>query len=330
MKDKLRSLAYQCGLLGLVHRWRNRQTLTVLMLHRVLPDGDPRLRLAEREFTLSLSGFRLVLDFLALHYRVVRLEDVQRWVEGKGSLPPCSVLLTFDDGWRDTLNVAAPELQRRGWSAVLFLASEVPSLRVPRWWQDALVQAMASPGALEHLWVAGGFEDEHAPPVDAAWRLTARLAALPEQERFNWLDQYAPGVTDAVHERQMLSTIDLTQLEPSGLEFGGHGHTHAPLTFAADSAAELQASYGLVKHYHEGVAAMSFPHGAWNKALVMKARQVGFELIFSSEPTLARVAHRSDGRPFGRIHVPENKWTCRNGQIDSAKLATFLFFRRAV
>jgi peptidoglycan/xylan/chitin deacetylase (PgdA/CDA1 family) len=302
------------------------------MFHRVLPDGDARLALAERDFTLSLSSFQRVLNFVARHYRVVRLEDVQRWVSGQGDLPPCPVLLTFDDGWRDTLVHAAPELQHRGWSAVLFLASEVPGLQAPRWWQDALVQAMAVPSARNRLWTAAGFNDEPHPPANAPWRLTARLAAWPEPDRLAWLDQHAPGVTGTVCERQMLTTVELVQLEPAGLEFAGHGHTHAPLTLAADPTAELETSHSLVKRYHPGTAAMSFPHGAWNPALVAQARQAGFELIFSSEPTLTRRSRGAGGSctnamPLGRIHLPESEWTCRNGQIDPPKLASFLFGR---
>jgi peptidoglycan/xylan/chitin deacetylase (PgdA/CDA1 family) len=328
MKDLLRSLAYHSGLLGALHRWRNRHALTVLMFHRVLPDGDARLALAEREFTLSLSAFQRVLDFVARHYQVVRLEDVQRWAAGDGELPPCPVLLTFDDGWRDTLEYAAPELQRRGQSAVLFLASEVLSLQAPRWWQDALVQAMAAPGARNRLWCAAGFKG--TPPADAAWRITAQLAAQPEPERMAWLDQHALGITGAVGERQMLSPNELAQLEPAGLEVAGHGHTHAPLTLAADPVAELQASHRLVKQHHAGAAAMSFPHGAWSPALVVQARQVGFQLIFNSEPTLARRpgAASSLAMPLGRIHLPESEWTCRQGVIDPPKLASFLFGRK--
>jgi peptidoglycan/xylan/chitin deacetylase (PgdA/CDA1 family) len=294
MKDLLRSIAYRSGLLGLLHRWRNRRALTVLMFHRVLPDGDARLALAERDFTLSLSSFQRVLNFVARHYQVVRLEDVQRWVAGQGNLPPCPVLLTFDDGWRDTLVHAAPELQHRGWSAVLFLASEVPSLQAPRWWQDALVQAMAEPGARSRLWTAAGFDSEPNSPAGVAWGLTTRLAAWPESQRLAWLDRHAPGVTDGVRERQMLTTTELAQLEPAGLEFAGHGH--------------------------------------WNPALVAQAQQAGFELIFSSEPTLTRRTSGADGTrtiamPLGRIHLPESEWTCRNGQIDPSRLASFLFGR---
>ncbi|MDP2073787.1 polysaccharide deacetylase family protein [Hydrogenophaga sp.] len=328
MKDFLRSLAYRSGALGLWHRLRNRRALTVLMFHRVLPDGDPRFELAEREFTMSLSGFRHTLDFVVRHYNVVQLQDVQRWAQGQGELPSCPMLLTFDDGWRDTLTVAAPELQRRGCTAVLFLASEVPKLPTPRWWQDTLVQAWSVTADRSRLWAAAGLESP-AMASRALWRLTAELATWPEAQRIAWLQQHAPGLVSAVGQRQMLTAEELPQVESAALELAAHGHTHAPLTLAANPAAELEASYAVVKQHRSGVAAMSFPHGAWTPALVAQARQAGFELIFTSEPSLV-LRPAGAGRvamPLGRIHLPENAWTCSKGVIDPAKLASFLFGR---
>lgn len=329
VKDALRRLAYRGGLLGWMHRLRNRKALTVLMFHRVLPDGDARLALAERDFTMTLSGFQRTLDFVAKHYQVVQLQEVQQWASGKGELPPCPVLLTFDDGWRDTLVHAAPELQRRHWSAVLFMASEVSDLQAPRWWQDALVQAMADPDTRRRLWSAAGFEGD-ALARDAVWRLTACLAAWTETERVAWLDRHAPGVMDAIAARQMLAGTELAHLERAALEVAGHGHTHAPLTLVTDPAAELDTSLRFVRQHHSGVAAMSFPHGAWSQALVVQARQAGFELMFNSVPTLARRTDQGHSltMPLGRIHLPENPWTCHKGAMDASKLASFLFFRQ--
>ncbi len=71
---------------------------------------------------------------------------------------------------------------------------------------------------------------------------------------------------------------------------------------------------------------MSFPHGAVNESLVCQAHKLGFELVFTSEPTLSVISNAVHAT-LGRIHVPESRWTCRDGQIDPAQLATFLFFR---
>ena len=38
-------------------------------------------------------------------------------------LPPAAAAITFDDGYRDNLEIAAPILKRRGLPATLFVAS---------------------------------------------------------------------------------------------------------------------------------------------------------------------------------------------------------------
>ena len=53
VKDVLRTALYRCGLLGGLHRWRNRHILTVLMFHRVLPADDPALAQADLGIALG-------------------------------------------------------------------------------------------------------------------------------------------------------------------------------------------------------------------------------------------------------------------------------------
>lgn len=329
LKDGARSALYRCGALGAWHRWRNRRALTVLMFHRVLPADDPAFTFAEREFTFTLDGFRRTLDFVQRHYTVVGLDDLQAARQARQPLPPNPVLITFDDGWRDTLIHAAPELERRGLPAVLFLASEVVALDAPRWWQDALVAALAEPGAPERLCAAAGWAEP--PTTNISQALAAHLAAMPEDDRRTWLDLHAPGILDQLTERQMVTLTELKTLTTGGagrLTIGGHGHTHSPLTLSPDPEAELQTSQSMLGELRQSVRSMSFPHGAWSSALETMARRTGFDWIFTSEAVLADVSQWPSPLPaLGRIHVPENVWTCRRGQIDPARLAMFLFFR---
>jgi len=328
LKDVARTVLYRCGALGALHRRRNRHALTVLMFHRVLPADDPAFALAEREFTFTVDGFRRTLDFVQRHYTVVSLDDLQAARQAQRPLPPNPVLITFDDGWRDTLTHAAPELARRGLPAVLFLASEVVALDAPRWWQDALVAPLAEPGAPERLCAAAGWAKPPQASINQA--LAAHLAAMPEAARRAWLVRHAPGILDQLAERQMVTLTELQALTAGSgyLAIGGHGHTHSPLTLSPDPEAELQASQRMLGELHQPVRSMSFPHGAWSSALEVMARKIGFDWIFTSEPALTDISHWPATLPvFGRIHVPENAWTCRDGHIDPARLATFLFFR---
>jgi peptidoglycan/xylan/chitin deacetylase (PgdA/CDA1 family) len=326
LKDGLRTALYRSGALGAWHRWRNRRALTVLMFHRVLPPDDPAFALAEREFTFTLDGFRRTLDFVQHHYSVVSLDDLQRARVGQAALPPNPLLVTFDDGWRDTLRHAAPELARRGLPAVLFLASEVVDLDSPRWWQDALVAALAEPGASARLCAAVGWEK--IPTGSIGQALAAHLGTMPEAQRQEWLAQHAPGVSSQIAVRQMVTLSDLRAAELNSIAIGGHGHTHSPLTLSPDPEVELQASQRMLGKLNQGVRSMSFPHGEWSGELVLTARKCGFDWIFTSDAVLGDVSHWPNPVPaLGRIHVPENAWTCRASRIDPARLATFLFLR---
>jgi len=90
------------------------RTLCVLMYHKVnAVDGNT--------VTVPPSAFDEQMAQLAeLDYTVVSLDDVIRHYIDREPLPPRAVLITFDDGYVDNLENAAPILQRYGYPAVLF------------------------------------------------------------------------------------------------------------------------------------------------------------------------------------------------------------------
>ena len=89
--------------------------LRVLMYHKVndLP-GNP-LSVPVGVFDEQMAQLR------ELAYTVVALDDVLEYYANAAELPSRSVLITFDDGYRDNLEHAAPVLERYGYPAVLFV-----------------------------------------------------------------------------------------------------------------------------------------------------------------------------------------------------------------
>jgi hypothetical protein len=118
LKTAIKTLIYRSGLLPAWHHWRARSTLTVAMFHRVLARGGPRWEQAEPAYTVSDRLFVECLEFFRRHYSVVSLDDVLAARRGLRPLPPRALLITFDDGWLDNLEVALPPLQRAGLPAV--------------------------------------------------------------------------------------------------------------------------------------------------------------------------------------------------------------------
>jgi peptidoglycan/xylan/chitin deacetylase (PgdA/CDA1 family) len=317
----VRSFCYVTGLLSLLHRWRNRDTLTVFMFHRVLPANSSEYAAADREFTLTTTGFDLVLAFIARHYHVVDAATVRAAKAGKARLPSCAGLITFDDGWRDTLDYAAPLLARRRLPALVLVPTELLDSESARWWQDAVVELMAD--ATKRAALAAQLKLPGEGAIQS-WRLSAAVAALAPAERLRLL---APYVCMSPPRAQMATRADLCGPKPRHLAFGAHGHSHAPLTESRTPVRELTLSRNLIQALG-GEPAMAFPHGACTPALISAAAAMGFELIFTSKPALNP---RSLSQPaLGRLHVPENAWTCEGGSISPPRLASYLFFRPAL
>jgi len=92
-----------------------RSTLRVLMYHKV---ND----IPENPTTIPVGLFDEQLAQLAeLGYRVVDLDAVLGHYAVGAALPDRAVLITFDDGYRDTLENAAPVLRKYGYPAVIFV-----------------------------------------------------------------------------------------------------------------------------------------------------------------------------------------------------------------
>lgn len=326
-KRALRCLAYASGVLGLMHQLRNRRTLTVFMFHRVLPADSDTYSFSEREFAFTVDGFRQTLDFICRHYNVVSHEAIRANIEHSAPLPDRAGLITFDDGWRDTLIYAAPELRRRHLPAVLFLSTELIELSSERWWQDRLVEALIIAGNRERIESLLGIEDAGKTDNERVRKLTASLASLPDGQRHKLLDHI---VAPRALGRQLLLAEELASLQPD-ISVAGHGHTHAPMTHCEDPKNDLSASYEVLRSQGCDDWAMSYPHGAYDVETTSIARSVGFRVLYTSDAHLmdASDSLSADGL-FGRIHIPENEWTCDNGRISNSKLATYLFFRPIV
>jgi peptidoglycan/xylan/chitin deacetylase (PgdA/CDA1 family) len=99
--------------LGLVPN--GRATLRVLMYHKVndIPDNPTTVPVGYFDEQLAQLG--------ELGYEPVDLDAVlDHYTLGK-PLPDRAVLITFDDGYRDTLENALPVLQKHGYKAVIFV-----------------------------------------------------------------------------------------------------------------------------------------------------------------------------------------------------------------
>lgn len=122
---------YRLGLHRLLLRGRG----VVVLFHRVSAEGERNpITCTDGEFT----GF---IEFFARHFEVIPLgELLDRLASGQGL--GGSLVITFDDGYLDNREVAAPILRAHGLPACFFVASGlIESSRIPEWDREWGVQS---------------------------------------------------------------------------------------------------------------------------------------------------------------------------------------------
>jgi peptidoglycan/xylan/chitin deacetylase (PgdA/CDA1 family) len=103
--------------------WWNRRRVVILCYHGVTErtERSPRDPLG---LHLRHERFSAHLDYLQRHYHVISLRDYMKArLEGR-ALPDYSVVLTFDDGYRNFLTAAAPRLAERKMPASVFIITD--------------------------------------------------------------------------------------------------------------------------------------------------------------------------------------------------------------
>jgi peptidoglycan/xylan/chitin deacetylase (PgdA/CDA1 family) len=109
--------------------------LLVLGWHNV----DPTPAFPAREESAPGHGrrhFTRQLELLERFTNVVRLDDALRRLQAGQPLPPRAVALTFDDGYRDNVDLVVPTLSRIGLPATFFLVPGFLSRQLRVWWED--------------------------------------------------------------------------------------------------------------------------------------------------------------------------------------------------
>lgn len=91
-------------------------SVSVLMYHHILPKSS--------FISSSVSEFEAQMSYLAHSgYKALSLNEFFLYKKGELKVPKKSVLITFDDGWRDNFYFAYPILKRYKLKACIFLVT---------------------------------------------------------------------------------------------------------------------------------------------------------------------------------------------------------------
>jgi peptidoglycan/xylan/chitin deacetylase (PgdA/CDA1 family) len=278
--------------------------LAVLTYHRVAPRdglvGFPGL------VSATPDRFAEQMEHLAQRYSVIDMTDVLAARTGR-ALPRRSVLVSFDDGYRDFAEHAWPVLRRLRLPATLFVPTAYADENAPAFWWDRLYEALATarPGTVVNV-PSAAVHVQIGEDAGVTFRqLRGELKARSHDDLLSAVDLICNALGAAATERQVLTWDELRSLASEGVTLAPHSRTHpllpnVPAT-ALDaelvgSLADLQARFGNVPR------AFAYPSGAESADVREAVGRAGYDVAFTTRRGLNRLGV-TDWLALRRINV---------------------------
>lgn len=282
------------------------------MLHRVLDDVPAAFDLPScyrmRGTALTQPELIQVLEDAG---PILRLEAVERAL-ADGDAPPHGSVLTFDDGYREHIDVVAPLLAARDVSATFYVATGLHGqgsrVAVVDAWYWLLDHATESDARVP-LPDGGQYRGPiHSHEGKAAWvsgEPKAALLAAPAPHQARMLEALSRSagcdLPADLAARLYLRPSDWSELVRLGMRVGAHSVSHPRLTQVGEDElrAEVQASADAVRGI-SGPVAFAYPDGAHDEAVVREVRAAAVSAV-TCEP--GPVRHGQDLMRLPRVFI---------------------------
>lgn len=238
----------------------SKDKLSVFLFHKVPAHADPLLR-----GDITQAGFERVLDQVVSQFRVLPLEDAVSRLQ-RGRLPRRAACITFDDGYADWLQGAAPALRQRNLHATFFITTGQFG-GLPLWHERIQAAVRALPGPLLDIGMPSlgqptvvTLADRQALVVQLEQAL--KYLTLPAREHALLRLEAAAGVQPQALPR--MSEAQLRDLHSQGFGIGGHTINHPILDYCNER--ELVQEVAGVREQLQGVvggniAGFAYPNG---------------------------------------------------------------------
>jgi peptidoglycan/xylan/chitin deacetylase (PgdA/CDA1 family) len=299
LKDRIKSAIYFClyysGLEWLLARIIPVRAVAVLMYHGVC---EHSLIPNHINFHLPPDIFERQMRALKRRYRVLPLKETVSALKAGTPLSK-GVVITFDDGYRNNGQCAAPILNHLGLPFTVFVATAY--IGTDRWIPLNQIYCMWSEGKLSLEQMNALRTRLRSRPSAEAQSIVAEMRCEPTAISAAASDSFA-----------MLNWDDVRRMADDGADFGSHTHSHCNM--AAENAEQQRAELALSKQQLEAtlnraVSLFAYPYGhiehmsATSKLNVIAT---GYDCALSTERGL--VTSRSDRFEMPRLGCNKRIW----------------------
>lgn len=297
----------------------SRDSVCIFLLHGVVEHSNYEYRNFNRKHILS-KEFDYFIQSLKINGTALTTSDLIDIQNGQ-PLPQRSFVITFDDGFKNNLTVAAPILKKYRVPATVYLTTDFVSNNTMSW-IDRIDWAIEQSGCIEKLELTVPWQPSPKLLTDHNSRLSflkeVRSVVKSEKEINQTLladdiqQQLGFDLTYSVYGEldEKLTWSDVSELISSKLfTIGGHTHTHPIMSFLNESDLEFEVNHCLnLLEQEAGVVTehFAYPEGlshCYNDAVIGCLKDAGIKCCPTAEDGLNKMGVDSDLFRLKRVFV---------------------------
>jgi peptidoglycan/xylan/chitin deacetylase (PgdA/CDA1 family) len=259
-------------------------SVAILMYHSVMDDPAKHANTLGDIIHPTLI-FQRQMEVIARDFNPVSLDDALLFVQGKKRLPAKAVVVTFDDGYADNLEVAAPILNRFGIPAIVYATVGCIDKSLQPWVSRLRYSFLTTKkprwvDAQQQKWELGD-KSARRRAYEAAAACCARLAGDAQERFVNDIEHDLE--VEPVQENLMMTWDQARQLIRQGHMVGSHGMSHPNLAHIKSNDLEFELGEskkrleqeldGPIRHFSYPCPTLQ-PH--WSAATVAVCRTLGY------------------------------------------------------
>jgi peptidoglycan/xylan/chitin deacetylase (PgdA/CDA1 family) len=265
---------------------RRANILPVLTYHRV-DHENAHPELYPGMISATPAAFNEQMSFLAANYRVVSMPEVLDAARTGAALPPRSVLVTFDDAYRDFAEHAWPILKCYRIPATLFVPTAFPGHPDQAFWWDRLYRAVTGTARRGHLDTLLGRLPLKTPAERSLTftRLKDYVRTSPHGEAMALVNRVCEELDALPPVHHVLDWEALRELAREGVTLGAHTRTH-PLMNRISLAEARAEAVGSLRDLEREIGTvppiLAYPGGGVNDGVARDLERAGFVLGFTT------------------------------------------------
>ena len=289
----LANILFNSNLLGLFKRLPLQNKLIILNYHRIRTD-DPGFSTLfdDGVFTITASQFALQVKWLKQHTRLFSEKELITTFNSKKKPSIPSVLITFDDGYRDNFTLAYPILKENNVPATFFIATKLIETRRVGWWDMIAYIVKKSPRTsveygMQRFSLTNGrrkaIDFFHQKMKVEKYEKTRHLI-----EDLTEIFEVEPPPAD-IQDQELLTWDQIRTMSEDIVSIGSHTHSHHVLSTLAPMAQKEEMVLSkliLEQIIGQEIVSIAYPVGGYEHFTVesqVLARESGYRLGFSAD-----------------------------------------------